>query len=98
MYFDPISGDLYDYHHGLDDIRERKIRMIGDPATRYREDPVRILRAIRIAAKLGFTIDEKTAAPMHYMQTLLLSVPSARLADEFSKMVLSGSAVAVWNS
>lgn len=94
MYFDPISGDLYDYHHGLDDIRERKIRMIGDPATRYREDPVRILRAIRIAAKLGFTIDEKTAAPMHYMQTLLLSVPSARLADEFSKMVLSGSAVA----
>ena len=60
--------------------------MIGDPATRYREDPVRILRAIRIAAKLGFTIDEKTAAPMHYMQTLLLSVPSARLADEFSKM------------
>lgn len=94
MYFDPISGDLYDYHHGLDDIREREIRMIGDPATRYREDPVRILRAIRIAAKLGFTIDEKTAAPMHYMQTLLLSVPSARLADEFSKMVLSGSAVA----
>ena len=86
--------NLYDYHHGLDDIRERKIRMIGDPATRYREDPVRILRAIRIAAKLGFTIDEKTAAPMHYMQTLLLSVPSARLADEFSKMVLSGSAVA----
>lgn len=93
MYFDPISGDLYDYHNGLLDIRKKRIRMIGDPEERYREDPVRILRAVRIAAKLGFSIDPKTSGPMAEMQYLLAGVPEARLADEFLKMLTSGSSV-----
>lgn len=94
MYYDPISGDLYDYHNGVLDIRKKRLRMIGDPETRYQEDPVRILRAVRIAAKLGFSIDPKTASPMERMQIFLAGVPEARLSDEFLKMLMSGASTA----
>lgn len=67
--------------------------MIGDPQIRYQEDPVRILRAVRIASKLGFTIDPKTAAPMTQMQQYLDNVPAARLNDEMLKMLMSGAAL-----
>lgn len=93
MYYDPLTEEVYDYHNGLLDIRKKRIRMIGDPEVRYREDPVRILRAIRIAAKLGFKIDPKTSKPMKEMQSLLLAVPEARLFDEVMKMLMSGASV-----
>ena len=64
MYYDPITQTVVDYHGGLGDARARVLRMIGDPATRYREDPVRILRVVRFAAKLGFAVDPKTRAPI----------------------------------
>ena len=93
LYFDPTSGDVLDYHNGMLDIRKKRIRMIGDPQIRYQEDPVRILRAVRIASKLGFTIDPKTADPMTQMQQYLDNVPAARLNDEMLKMLMSGAAL-----
>lgn len=93
LYFDPTNGDVLDYHNGMLDIRKKRIRMIGDPQIRYQEDPVRILRAVRIASKLGFTIDPKTAAPMTKMQQYLDNVPAARLNDEMLKMLMSGAAL-----
>lgn len=93
MYYDPLAEEVYDYHNGLLDIRKKRIRMIGDPELRYREDPVRILRAIRIAAKLGFKIDPKTSKPMASMQNLLQAVPEPRLFDEVMKMLMSGASV-----
>jgi poly(A) polymerase len=67
MYYDPQTQIVVDYHNGFKDVKNRVIRMIGDPATRYREDPVRIIRAVRFAAKLsslGFALEPKTAAPL----------------------------------
>lgn len=93
MYYDPSTEELLDYHGGMLDVRKKRIRMIGDPELRYREDPVRILRAIRISAKLGFRIDPKTTAPISEMQHLLMDVPEARLFDEMLKMLTSGAAL-----
>jgi poly(A) polymerase len=69
------------------------LRMIGDPATRYREDPVRMLRAVRLSAKLGMKLDPATAAPIAKMKELISNVPQARLLDEMLKLLLSGHAV-----
>ena len=66
MYYDPETGEVIDYHGGIADAKKKVLRMIGDPATRYREDPVRIIRAVRFVAKLsdlGFSLEAKTAAP-----------------------------------
>ena len=71
--------------------------MIGDPETRYREDPVRMLRAARFAAKLGFTLHPDTEAPVHKLAYLLDGVPPARLFDETMKLLLAGSAAASCN-
>jgi poly(A) polymerase len=92
MYYDPLTQTLVDYHEGLADVRARRLRMIGDPATRYREDPVRLLRAVRFAAKLGFPIEPKTAAPMRAMAPLLAGVPGSRLFDEMVKLLQTGHA------
>ena len=97
MYYDPETQVVIDYHKGIQDAKKRTLRMIGDPATRYREDPVRIIRAIRFAAKLGplgFTLDTKTAAPLVASQTLLAEVPQSRLFDEMLKLLQTGHAVA----
>ncbi len=94
LYYDPVTEEIYDYHDGLRDIKKRRLRMIGDPELRYKEDPVRILRAIRISSKLGFTIDAKTAKPITEMQDRLQNVPRARLFDEVMKMLTSGAAQA----
>ncbi len=97
MYYDPKSQIVVDYHGGLKDSKNRVIRMIGDPATRYREDPVRIIRAVRFAAKLGplgFSIEPKTAAPLVNSQKLLADVPQSRLFDEMLKLLQTGHAVA----
>ncbi|UXH80431.1 polynucleotide adenylyltransferase PcnB [Roseateles amylovorans] len=94
MYYDPQRELVVDYHGGLADVRKKVLRMIGDPETRYREDPVRILRAVRFAAKLGFTIEPKTRAPIPAMSALLANVPLSRMFDEMIKMLQTGHALA----
>jgi len=97
MYYDPQTQVVVDYHKGIQDAKKRTLRMIGDPATRYREDPVRIIRAVRFAAKLsplGFTLDAKTAAPLVQSQALLADVPQSRMFDEMLKLLQTGHALA----
>ncbi|RZF30851.1 polynucleotide adenylyltransferase PcnB [Paraburkholderia sp. UYCP14C] len=94
MYYDPATQTVLDYHNGMADMRARLLRMIGDPATRYREDPVRMLRVVRFAAKLDFEIDDATRAPIEKMADLINNVPAARLFDEMLKLMLSGHALA----
>lgn len=93
MYYDPATQTVLDYHHGMDDIRAHVLRMIGEPSTRYREDPVRMLRVVRFAAKLGFTIEASTQAPIAQLADLINNVPAARLFDEMLKLLLSGHAL-----
>jgi poly(A) polymerase len=93
LYFDPTTDSVWDYIDGMHDIKTRKLRLIGDPVTRYREDPVRMLRAVRLAAKLGIDIEKKTAAPIPALAPLLHNVPPSRLFDEMEKLLLSGHAV-----
>jgi poly(A) polymerase len=94
MYYDPATQTVLDYHNGMADIRARLLRMIGDPATRYREDPVRMLRIVRFAAKLGFEIEDATREPIQRLADLINNVPAARLFDEILKLLLSGHALA----
>lgn len=97
LYYDPITGIVVDFHDGLADTRARRLRMIGQPAERYREDPVRIIRAVRFAAKLaplGFALDEATAAPLRECAPLLAHVPQSRLFDEMLKLLQTGHAAA----
>jgi len=94
MYYDPATQTVLDYHHGMDDARARLLRMVGDPATRYREDPVRMLRVVRFAAKLDFEIEERTRAPIRELAHLIDDVPAARLFDEMMKLLLCGHALA----
>ncbi len=97
MYYDPETQIVVDYHGGMADVKKRQIRMIGDAATRYREDPVRIIRAVRFAAKLsplGFKLDAKTAAPLVKSHELLADVPQSRLFDEMLKLLQTGHALA----
>lgn len=97
MYYDPETEIVVDYHGGLKDVKKRMLRMIGDPATRYREDPVRLIRAVRFAAKLsalGFKLEAKTASPLVKSQELLADVPQSRLFDEMLKLLQTGHAIA----
>lgn len=97
MYYDPASQIVVDYHNGIKDAKKLTLRMIGDPITRYREDPVRIIRAIRFSAKLaalGFKLEPKTAAPLVESSRLLADVPQSRLFDEMLKLLQTGHAVA----
>lgn len=90
MYYDPSSETVLDYHGGMADMQKKTLRMIGDPAKRYREDPVRMLRAVRFAAKTGFELDNATRAPIAKLGKLLNDVPAARLFDEILKLLMSG--------
>jgi poly(A) polymerase len=94
LYFDPVSEEVVDFHGGLADLKKRTLRVIGDPLTRYREDPVRMLRAVRLAAKLGLTLDPATREPIRDLAPLMERVPPARLFDEMLKLLLSGHASA----
>ena len=94
MYYDPVREIVVDYHGGIKDVRKKLLRMIGDPATRYREDPVRIIRVVRFAAKLGFDIEAKTRAPIKQMAALLDNVPASRTFDEMIKLLQTGHALA----
>ncbi len=90
LYYNIDDFSLWDYVGGFEDIAARRLRLIGDPETRYREDPVRMLRAARFEAKLGFTLDPATEAPIAPLRELLAQVPAARLFDESLKLFLTG--------
>jgi poly(A) polymerase len=97
LYYDPASQIVVDYHGGIQDSKKRVLRMIGDPVARYREDPVRIIRAVRFAAKLnplGFKLEAKTAKPLTQSATLLADVPQSRLFDEMLKLLQTGHSLA----
>lgn len=97
LYYSIKDFSVYDYASGLEDLKHRTLRIIGDPATRYKEDPVRMLRAVRFAAKLGFSIEDKTAEPIFELGALLRNIPEARLFEEVLKLFMGGSATATFN-
>ena len=90
LYYDPIADEVLDYCDGMADIAARTLRAIGDPIRRLREDPVRILRAVRFAAKLGLELHPDTEAAIAPTRQMLTAIPPARLFDEFAKLFLSG--------
>ena len=92
LYYNIADFSIWDYVNGFEDVKARTLRLIGDPETRYHEDPVRMLRAVRFAAKLGFELAPETAAPIAVLGRLLADVPSARLFDELLKLFHSGHA------
>ncbi len=92
LYYNIADYSIWDYVDGVDDIRNGVMRLIGDPETRFREDPVRMLRAVRFAAKLGFTVHKDTENAMVELGALLDNVPAARLFDESLKLFLGGFA------
>jgi poly(A) polymerase len=94
MYYDPATESVLDYHGGIADIRDKVLRIIGQPEARYREDPVRMLRVVRFAAKLQFQIETTTRAPIPVMAPLINNVPAARIFDEMLKLLMSGHALA----
>ena len=94
LYYTIDDFSVRDYVGGFEDVENRLLRLIGDPETRYREDPVRMLRAVRLAAKLDFRIEDATAAPLEALAPLLAETAPARLFEECLKMFLSGHAVA----
>ena len=96
MYYDPLDGSVLDRAGGRADLEARRLRLIGEPALRLREDPVRILRAIRFAAKLGFEIDESVQEAIPPTAELLTAIPPARLFDEMNKLFLGGTAARAW--
>lgn len=92
LYYDPTRDVVVDYMGGLKDIEKRSLRLIGKAETRYREDPVRMLRAVRLAVKLNCGIAKATATPIREHSELIRNVPPARLFDEIQKLLLSGYA------
>ncbi len=92
LYYDPEAETIWDWHGGVADAQKKMLRIIGDPETRFREDPVRMLRAARFAAKLDFRIAPETRAPIAGLAPLLERIPAARLFDEMIKLLLSGHA------
>jgi len=90
LFLDPVKGEIRDFVGGYQDLQERRLKLIGEPVVRYREDPVRLLRAARFVAKLGVEPDEETAEPIRTMAPLLNDIPSARLFEEVCKLFLTG--------
>lgn len=93
LYYNIRDFSVIDYVGGMEDHAQGVLRLIGDPETRFREDPVRMLRAVRFAVKLGFKIDPACEGPMHELADLLYNIPPARLFDESLKLFLSGKAL-----
>tara|TARA_R110002073_G_scaffold8473_1_gene46603 strand:+ start:7097 stop:8467 length:1371 start_codon:yes stop_codon:yes gene_type:complete len=94
LFYDPTNEEIHDYLNGYNDIKEKRLRIIGPPIQRYREDPIRMLRAVRLASKLEMQIDADTAAPIGDLAPLLQNVPPSRLFDEMLKLLISGHALA----
>lgn len=95
LYYDPIAETIIDYHDGINDLKQLKLKIIGSPYERFLEDPVRILRAIRLSEKLGLEIDHLTALNFMNSKALLANEPSGRLFEEMLKLLLSGYSRAV---
>src|SRR5262245_41776535 len=93
LFYDPASQEIWDYHGGVADLRKRRLRLIGEAEQRFREDPIRLLRAVRFAASRGLEIDARTRAPIRRLAGLLANVPPSRLMDEMLKLLLSGHAL-----
>lgn len=93
LYYDIADFSVIDFHNGIADLQQGILRMIGDPEQRYREDPVRMLRAVRFAAKLGFRIEPKTEAPIFSCAHLLQSISADRIFLEVLKLFLGGAAL-----
>ena len=93
LYYSAKDFKVYDFANGVADVYAKQIRLIGDPETRYREDPVRMLRAIRFATKLDMEIHADTKAPIKSLAPLMANIPPARLFEEFLKLFMSGKAV-----
>ena len=98
LYYNVADFSIVDYAGGMADLQAGRLRLIGDPVVRYREDPVRLLRAVRFAAKLGFSIDAGTAEPIPRMADLLDDIPPARLFDEVLKLFMAGQGVETFES
>jgi poly(A) polymerase len=92
LYYDPANETILDYHNGMRDLQKKSVRIVGDARARYREDPIRMLRAVRFAAKAGFEIDERTRKPIRELAHLLENVPPSRVYEEMQKLLLSGHA------
>ncbi|HLT98804.1 MAG TPA: polynucleotide adenylyltransferase PcnB [Burkholderiaceae bacterium] len=93
LYYDPLSEEVIDFHNGVADLKKRVVRMIGDPERRYREDPVRMLRAVRFASKLSADIEPSTLEPIRRLAPLIEHVPASRLFDETLKLLTCGHAM-----
>ncbi len=93
LYYNIADFSIIDYAGGMQDLQDGVLRLLGDPETRYREDPVRMLRAARFAAKLGFRLDAETEAPIADLAPLLGDIPAARLFEEILKLFMGGTAV-----
>ncbi|MDH5628785.1 MAG: polynucleotide adenylyltransferase PcnB [Gammaproteobacteria bacterium] len=98
LYYCSKDFTLTDFTGGLADLKNRQLKLIGDPESRYTEDPVRILRAIRLSTKLNLNIESKTAKPIVKMAHMLTHVSSARLWEEMNKLFLSGYASTIWKN
>lgn len=98
LYYNIKNFSVVDYTSGMLDLKQRLIRMIGDPMQRYHEDPVRLLRAIRLSAKLGFKVEPKTEQPLFNLSHLLWHVAPARLFDELLKLFFEGNATVSYKS
>ncbi len=96
LYYDPATEEVLDFVDGLSDLRTNRLRCIGEPAIRLREDPVRILRALRFQAKLGLDLDPAMDEELDQAAEGLSAIPPARLFDEVSKMLMSGYAQNAW--
>ena len=93
MFYSPTNHKLVDFHEGLEDLKHGIIRMIGDPEKRYQEDPIRILRAFRVCAKLNMTLHNPSRSPIKKIIPLLHNIPHSRLFDEVIKFFLTGHAL-----
>jgi poly(A) polymerase len=96
LYYCSANFTVLDYVGGLDDLKSRQVRIIGDATSRYQEDPVRMLRAVRFAAKLDFTLECKTSSPIRELAPILEQIPAARLFDEVLKLFMEGRALRVY--
>jgi len=94
LFYDPTTQEVWDYHGGVADLKKRRLRLIGEPEVRYREDPIRMLRAVRFAAGRGLEIDAATRRPIRRLAGLLAHVPPSRLLDEIMKLLLCGHSAA----
>ncbi len=96
LYYNVADFSVVDYVGGMDDLKRGQLRLIGDPEQRYREDAVRMLRAVRFAAKLGFDIHADSEQPIFKLGGLLREIPPSRLFEEVLKLFMSGQAVQVF--